>query len=156
MNGLLGLNRRGAICGTGPSFIHFIHVPRGSGGGSGVRWHQRCRHGSLPLPPSVSRHPRFSSGPAETVARQRWALILDFGVPRDFTLDSSALSSRRRAPSLDSNVRLQTTFRNAHTTRRKHRDKETRNFFSASADGLRFNTVDSTVRRTGETKKTAS
>lgn len=58
VNGPLGLNRRGVFfCGPGPSFIHFIHVPRGSGGGVGggwrTLWHGVALFLFLPLPLAV-------------------------------------------------------------------------------------------------------
>lgn len=60
VNGLLGLNRRGAFLWAG-SIIHSLHsCLRGSGGGSGIHWHGINAADSLPLPSSFSRHPRAS------------------------------------------------------------------------------------------------
>lgn len=59
VNGLQGLNRRGAFLWDG-SIIHPLHsCPSGKRRGSGTHWHGRnaSRHGAFPFLPSASRHP---------------------------------------------------------------------------------------------------
>lgn len=164
VNGLLGLNRRGAFVWAG-SIIHLLHSrPWGSGGGSGIQhW-----HGTNAQSISVRRFPSFHPSSvssltflplgsnAETVITQSLAMILGFHVLQDFMSDESMCFAGPCAVSRRNDARPQT----APSEKKSLQEaapgintgtKGAENFVP-TADRSSFNAVDPDESQTVETK----